>query len=232
MKLLGGVYFDQSGLSTSMRGMHMQTELLSVISENMMGFDKIGYQEKENIVSSFAEYIGVHAHSVVQNDRVGRLYSSGNNLDFALAKQGYFQYLTPEGIKQTRDGRFKLDKDGYLLTQEGYNVLSKSGIPVKIDTFVDDISKVKVDTDGSISVFNEETGKMEHASDIAVVTKDGNIADEPDVRQGFVESGNVRIEEQFFNAIPVRRNFQANRQMFVMQNDLLNQTIQSLGSSS
>ena len=188
MKLFGGVYFDQSGLSTSMRGMHMQTELLSVISENMMGFDKVGYQEKENIVSSFAEYIGVHAHSVVQNDRVGRLYSSGNNLDFALAKQGYFQYLTP--------------------------------------------SKVKVDTDGSINVFNEETGEMEHASDIAVVTKDGILSDQPDIRQGFVESGNVRLEEQFFNAIPIRRNFQANRQMFVMQNDLLNQTIQSLGSSS
>ena len=105
-------------------------------------------------------------------------------------------------------------------------------MPVKINTFVDDISKIKVDTDGSINVFNEETGRMEHAADIAVVTKDGNIADEPDIRQGFVESGNVRIEEQFFNAIPVRRNFQANRQMFVMQNDLLNQTIQSLGSSS
>ena len=232
MKLYGGIYFDERGLSTSIRGMHMQTSQINNIAQNITGFDKPGYQRIENVVSSFSEYVGVHGLSTVVDDSVGRIYSTGKQLDFALAEKGYFQYATPNGVLLTRDGRFKMDKYGYLLTNQGYKVLSKDGSPIKFETIPDNIEHIKVNTDGDIEVFNNKNGKMEYIASFGIVDKEGFITDVTDVRQGYIESSNVRSETEIFDLVPMKRNFQANRQMFVTQNNMLNKTIQSLSQSS
>ncbi len=232
MKLYGGIYFDERGLSTSIRGMHMQTSQINNIAQNIAGFDKPGYQRIENVVSSFSEYVGVHGLSTVVDDSVGRIYSTGRTLDLALAKKGFFQYETPNGIKLTRDGRFRMDKDGYLLTNENYKILAKDGSPIQFKNIPDDLKHVKINTSGDIEVFNNKNGKMEYIASLGIVDKEGLISDETDVRQGFIESSNVRSETEIFDLVPMRRNFQANRQMFVTQNNMLNKTIQSLSQTS
>jgi len=232
MKLFGGIYFDERGLSTSIRGMHMQTAQINNIAQNITGFDKPGYQRIENVVSSFSEYVGVHGLSTVVDDSVGRIYATGHTLDLALAKKGYFQYATPNGVKLTRDGRFKMDKDGYLLTNENYHVLGKDGSAIRFNNIPDDMAHVKINTAGDIEVYNNKNGKMEYVASLGVVDKSGSIADETDVRQGYIESSNVRSETEIFDLVPMKRNFQANRQMFITQNNMLNKTIQSLSQTS
>ena len=232
MKIYGGIYFDESGLSTSIRGMQMQAAQIGNIGKNMNGFNQPGYQRIENVVSNFSQYVGVHGLSTVVDDSVGRLYVTDNILDLALAKKGYFQYLTPNGIKQTRDGRFKMDKDGYLLTNEDFKVLSKDGSPIRFTSIPDDIKNIRINTYGDIEVYNDKTGKTEYIASLSVVDKDGSIVDETDVRQGYIESSNVRSETEVYDLVPLKHHFQANRQMFVMQNKMLTQTIQSLGQSS
>ncbi|MCQ2957730.1 MAG: flagellar hook-basal body complex protein [Candidatus Gastranaerophilales bacterium] len=232
MKLYGGIYFDERGLSTSIRGMHMQTSQINNIAQNIAGFDKPGYQRIENVVSSFSEYVGVHGLSTVVDDKVGRIYATGHDLDLALAKKGYFQYVTPNGVKLTRDGRFKMDKNGYLLTNENYNVLGKDGMPIRFVNVPDDLKHVKISTSGDIEVYNKLNGEMEYIASLGIVDKTGSLADEADVRQGYIESSNVRSETEIMDLVPMQRNFQANRQMFITQNNMLNKTIQSLSQNS
>ena len=78
----------------------------------------------------------------------------------------------------------------------------------------------------------KKTGKMQFVGSLSVVNKEGLLSDETDVRQGYIESSNVRSETEIFDLVPMKRNFQANRQMFVTQNNMLNKTIQSLSQSS
>ena len=52
MQINGGVRFCEHGMRASIRAMHVQTQLLGMINENVAGFDKVGYQRKEGIVSS------------------------------------------------------------------------------------------------------------------------------------------------------------------------------------
>ena len=61
LRLNGGIQYDTSGLTASIRAMHVDSELIGISNENIGGFDKVGYQRKEAVVSSFAEYLGVHA---------------------------------------------------------------------------------------------------------------------------------------------------------------------------
>ena len=124
MRINAGIFYNDNGLTNSIRAMHLQSEILGIRNENVGGFDKVGYQRKEPVVSSFTEFMGVHALSTTVDDKVGRISISDNPLDIAIANKGYFQVDTGNGIKLTRDGRFKVGSDGSLLTLEDAQVLS------------------------------------------------------------------------------------------------------------
>ena len=99
MKLNGGVQLNESGLKIALRAMQVQTALMSNVSQNVNGFDKVGYQRREAVVSSFTEFLGIDGLSSVVDDKVGRLTMTQNPLDLAMATKGYFQIQTPEGIR-------------------------------------------------------------------------------------------------------------------------------------
>jgi len=229
MRIYGGVYYNEDGLSTAVRGMSAQTKLFGIINDNILGYNKTGYQGKTAVTSSFAEVIGANAISEVRDNQVGRLTKSEKPLDFALASEGFFQYLGPDGIKATRDGRFQIDKEGYLLTLENQKILSNSGEPIKFNKLPDTAEDVKLDSNGSIFVLNHQTKELDPVATLGIVSDKGAIMKNPDVKQGFQEASNVMLQTEFMNLIPVRRSFAANRQMFIMQNSLLSQAIQQLG---
>lgn len=229
MKLAGGVYVSEDGLSTSVRDMHLQTVLFQNSNTNIVGFNKVGFQRRVPVVSSFASLLGANAFSETTDTQVGRLSITKRPLDFALNKEGYFQYKTPEGIKLTRDGRFKMDKNGFIKTQEGYNVLSSAGQLLKLPIIPEELKNIKVDKDGQIQVIDPVNFKVYKAGQFSIVSNEGSILRDVDVRQGYIENSNINLQYEFLSMLPIRRNFEANRQMFLIQNDQLSKTIQELG---
>ena len=55
MQINGGVRFCEQGIKSSIRAMHVQSEILGMINENVTGFDKVGFKRREPVVSSFTE---------------------------------------------------------------------------------------------------------------------------------------------------------------------------------
>lgn len=70
---------------------------------------------------SFVEMDGVYT-----DFRQGSLQKSGRALDVAIEGNGFFEVLTPSGIRYTRQGNFSIDKEGRLVTSSGFPVLSKA----------------------------------------------------------------------------------------------------------
>ena len=232
MRLQGGVSLSKTGLGMSISAMHLGMEIMGIGSENVTGSDKVGYQRKEPVVSSFAQYLGIHALSTAVDDQVGRIIVSQSPLDCALSEKGYFQLLHKDGtIALTRDGRFHLDKDGNLLSVKGHNVLSAGGQPIVFPVVPDELKDVKISKEGNISIFNAQTRKMVDAGKIAVVSSEGAIVTEPCVEQQCLEYSNVSLQQEFMELVPVKRNFDANRQLFMLQNSKLSRAIQELGSA-
>ena len=231
MKINGGIRYCEKGLTTSLRAMHVQSELIGMYNENVSGFDKIGYQRQEPVVSSFTEFLGVHGLSKTTDDQVGRIMVSENPLDFALANKGYFQVQAADGTKLTRDGRFKLDKEGNLLTLEDDKVLSNAGMPIKLPIVPEQLQDVKVNAKGLISVLNRDTNKFETAGYIGVVDTNGVVVMNPEIKQSYNEYSNVSLQNEFIGMMPVIRNFEANRQVFMIQNQNLQKVISQLGQA-
>lgn len=228
MRLNGGVQYDTSGITASIRAMHLDSELIGISNENIGGFDKVGYQRNEAVVSSFAEYLGVHALSTTRDDKVGRIAVSENPLDIALANKGYFQTKTKNGVKLTRDGRFQIGKNKELLTLENAQVLSNAGTPIIFPFIPQDLKQIKVDKDGKITMFDTEKNKFVKIGQIGIVDHNGIGVLEPNVKQGYNEYSNVSLQQEFLSMMPIIKNFDANRQMFMLQNSVLGKTISQL----
>ena len=223
------IEYFQDGIRTPLYAMQVQQQLLSIHNGNVVGFDKVGYQRQEAVISSFKEYIGVHGISTSTDDKVGRITMTKNPLDLAIAVKGYFQIQTDNGIKLTRDGRFKIDKEGNLLSLEDHKVLSEAGVPIKLHIVPDDLKKIQIKDDGKISVFNDKTRKLEAVATLGIVDSHGMLVEEPVIKQGYCEFSNVAMANEFMEMMPIIRNFEANRQMFLIQNQNLQKLISQLG---
>jgi len=123
----------QTGLS----GLNASSRSLDVIGHNIANANTTGMKSSRaefgDLVasslgaaggSSIQAGIGVGVAAIAQQFTQGNISTTGNSLDVAINGGGFFQLTQPDGsIAYTRDGEFKLDKDGYLLTNTGANVM-------------------------------------------------------------------------------------------------------------
>jgi len=229
--VLRGYVYANDGLTTSLKGMHTQMSVLNIHTDNIASYAIPGYQRKQPVVTSFVEFLGPNAVDSATNTEIGRLRKSGNPLDVALASPGYFQRLNEQGsVELTRDGRFKLDKDGFLRSLDDKPILAADGTPFKFSIIPQDLERsVKIINTGEVRVFDWHTGKAVSMGRLGIANETGSPANKVDVKQHYVEDSNVMLQQEYMAIMPLRREFEANRQMFIMQNDSLSRMIQELG---
>jgi flagellar hook protein FlgE len=112
-----------SGLSAAARN-------LDVIGNNVANANTVGakssrvefadmYANSLTGLSSATNGIGVSVASVAQQFTQGDIVSTQNPLDMAINGRGFFR-VTMDGVPQyTRNGQFRMDKDGYIVTSQG-----------------------------------------------------------------------------------------------------------------
>ncbi len=145
-------------------GMLLQERKLSVVTNNLANADtpsfkrdllevsswytdmggKIQDSSPENPTNNFVYPMVVRVFTDLSQ---GPLRETGNDLDVAIEGEGFFGVRTQEGIRYTRKGNFRLDKEGYLITEEGYRVLDRNEREIKIAG-----NKVQFDPEGNIYV--------------------------------------------------------------------------------
>ncbi len=131
----------QTGLS----GLTASSRSLDVIGNNIANANTTGMKSSRTefgdlIASSLGAGgtggagIGVNVQTISQQFTQGNITTTGNNLDVAINGGGFFQLTQPDGTAAyTRDGSFKLDKSGNIVTNTGANVMGyptdKAGLP-------------------------------------------------------------------------------------------------------
>lgn len=128
----------QTGLS----GLNAASRNLDVIGNNIANANTTGMKasraEFADIVASagigggggVSAGIGVEVSTVSQQFSEGNTNITGNDLDLAIKGGGFFELKMPDGSSAyTRNGAFKLDKLGNVVTSTGANVM---GYPTDI----------------------------------------------------------------------------------------------------
>jgi flagellar basal-body rod protein FlgF len=102
-------------------------EHLTAIEKGLEGIDLPNreWAPEDFYRSQGAEHAKVQIAGSYTIHEQGQLTPTGNALDFGLNGKGFFEVLTPNGIRYTRRGSFTIDPSGRLVTDQGFPLLSK-----------------------------------------------------------------------------------------------------------
>ncbi|NLS45027.1 MAG: flagellar basal-body rod protein FlgG [Firmicutes bacterium] len=178
---------------------------------------------------------------------IQRVFSQGDfiqtegTLDLVIEGDGFFQILMPDGsVTFTRDGSFKRDDEGRMVTSDGFPIEPEILIPAEA---VD----LSIGTDGTVSALisgdsdPQEIGKIELAKFInpsglsaigrnlymATASSGQPIIGTPGlegfgtISQGFLEMSNVKVVEEMVNMIIAQRAYEVNSKAIQTSDDML-----------
>ena len=155
-------------LWTAASGMQAQALNIDVISNNLANVNTAGFKRSRAdfqdllyetiripgaLSSSDTEVPtgiqlghGTRPASVQRVFLEGSLQHTQNELDLAVEGDGFFQIIQPNGeTAYTRAGAFKMDKDGRIVTSDGFLLEPEITIP-------SDSRAISIGTDGTVSV--------------------------------------------------------------------------------
>jgi len=176
---------------------------------------------------------------VVRDISNGRMESTSAPLDVAITGKGYFAVQTPDGERYTRNGHFKLDEGGRLVTGDGHPVQGEGG---EITVQPED-GEIHIAADGTVSTDTGQVGKIRVVTfeDERALKKAGASLYDADgqaaapslgakLRQGMIETSNVEPVIEIAHMIEVMRAYQASADLTKAGEDLLKRTIEKLGA--
>ena len=127
------------GFQQGLSGLNASAKNLDVIGHNIANSNTTGFKSSRAEFSAMVNSamglagggrngIGVETAAVAQQFNQGGITVTGNSLDVAVNGNGFFTVQMPDGSRAyTRDGAFKLDTQGNIITNGGANVM---GVPV------------------------------------------------------------------------------------------------------
>lgn len=123
-----------SSMWTGITGLQAQGEALGVVADNIANANTTGFKasraEFSDVMSRSLKGIdggnqlgrGTRIQSVTPLMSQGGLDNTDRSTDLAINGNGFFQVKGSEGTSYTRDGSFRFDKNGLLVTSSGQRV--------------------------------------------------------------------------------------------------------------
>lgn len=205
----------------------------NAIAQNLANVSTVGYKR---LVSSFARTLAEQQDLFSEDDsgpvdvNLGvdfsqglSLIETGRTLDLALGGKGFFVVETTDGPVYTRSGMFRVNQNGQIVDSDG-RIISGQGGPITVGQDVA-LSQLYVGNDGTVKAGDSTLGRFrivefgDNEKELIPVGDNcfkapENIspaqADDVSVRQGYLESSNVKIIDELVNMIMVSRLYEAN----------------------
>ena len=168
----------------------------------------------------------------------GPLRPTGNALDLAISGKGFFTVDGPTGTLYTRNGNFRLDPTGKLVTADGYAVQGASGAVTLEASLPIDIS-----SDGSILQGGQTVGQLSVADFPGArgLLKQGSnyfraadpqltppAATGASVEQGKLEDSNAGSAQAAISVVGIMRQFEMLQKAAQIGNDMGKQAIEQV----
>jgi flagellar basal-body rod protein FlgG len=171
----------------------------------------------------------------------GNFQNTGNELDVAIEGDGFFQITMPDGtLNYTRDGAFKRDSTGRMVTSEGFPLEPQITIP-------EGATEISISSDGRVTVkmpnqtAAQDLGQIQLARFInpaGLESVGRNLLKETDASgapvvsnpgtdgagtlvQKYLEMANVQVVEEMVNMIVAERAYEMNSKAITTSDSML-----------
>ena len=244
-------------------GLDAQQTRMSVVSNNLANINTVGFKKARAIFedllyqnmgqvggstsqdtqdpSGFNVGTGVRVAGTDRNFAQGSYVGTDNPLDVMIDGRGFFQVLLPDGgLAYSRDGGFKIDADGRLVTATGYELQPAVTIPDGVESLTisaDGIIEAKLTgqagpvTLGTMQIadFVNPAGLQPRGQNLYVETVASGTPNlgTPGleglgaIAQGALEGSNVNVVEELVNMIETQRAYEMNSKAISVSDQML-----------
>ena len=251
------------GLYTAATGMNAMQSQIDVTSHNIANVNTTGFKqdraEFQDLIYESLNYtagqttqdtmnptgidvgLGVRLANIQKNFTQSDLKPTGNDLDIAIVGKGFFQITLPSGeIAYSRNGNFKLDREGTIVNGNGYALEPQIVVP-------QGAKDISIGNDGFVTAKDPQTGDTIELGQITladfinpaglaplgdslfmqtdasgdVVQGDPTTEQFGGLRQGMVESSNVKLVNEMVDLITAQRAYEANSKAITTADSML-----------
>jgi len=185
---------------------------------------------------------GVRPASISKVFTPGNMIQTGKELDLVIEGSGFFQIELPDGtLAYTRDGSFKMNQEGIIMTVDGYPLSPTITIPTNYE-------QLSIGSDGTVSATIPGTTTPQNIGTLQIVrftnpsgldarlgrnllleTEASGPPEEGQpglegrglIEQGFVENSNVQTVEEIIQLIIAQRAYEASSQVIQTSDQML-----------
>lgn len=239
-------------------GMHTQQEMLNVISNNLANLNTPGYKKSRISfvdlmykdvsqpqtsadLSAYQLGSGSAVAGVTKSFSMGEIKTTERQLDVAINGDGLFEVNLLDGSKAyTRNGSLNVSTDGYLTTNNGYQLSSLIHVPEGTTNLVigsDGVVQAAIQGEtGLVRIGQIELAKFTSTENLKALG--GNLylptAESGDamlgkpgeegnglVQQGFLEASNVNLIDEMVTMMLAQRAFEINSKVLQVSDEIL-----------
>jgi flagellar basal-body rod protein FlgG len=184
---------------------------------------------------------GVRTAATLKVFTQGEALATSRPLDMSIQGEGFFQVEMPTGeMRYTRDGSFRLNAEGNLVTASGYYLSPQITIP-------QDARSISIGDDGTVTVLqgNGNTSAQVGKIDLVRFVNPSGLSSEGQnlfaetgasgaptvgspgsdglgtIRQGFLEKSNVQMVSELVNLITAQRAYEVNAKAIKAGDEML-----------
>ena len=253
------------GLYTAYTGMLNEQNRMDILTNNLANASTVGFKKEGATSQSFdsvlavkltdqsvgaknVQRIGINHPGV----KIGENYTdytqgsfriTGNTYDLALSGQGFFavEFTNKTGetsTMYTRAGQFTLNKDGYLVNENGDYVLDTQSKRIKLNT----LAETAIASDGTIEQNGIPVAKIQVADfeDYNYLEKYGETYYKPvqgakltqsdaEVKSGYLEMANVQVVSEMVNLISITWAYESKQKIIQTYDNTLEIAATQLG---
>lgn len=253
------------GLYTAYTGMVNEQNRMDILTNNLANASTVGFKKEGSTSQSFDSILTVkikdqsvglqNVQKLGTNNpgvKIGENYTdftqgsfrvTDNTYDLALAGDGFFtiEFTNKAGetsTMYTRNGQFTLNREGYLVTQDGDYVLDTQNRRIQLNTLLDS----EIGSDGTITQAGRAVARIQvtNFEDYNYLEKYGETYYRPvegakttqadaDVKSGYLEMANVQVVSEMVNLISITRAYESNQKIIQAYDDTLETAVTQLG---
>lgn len=205
------------------------------VSRNIANASTHGYKRELRTEADFSAYMDSNAVTRTASDwSAGPMKYTGATANFAIEGDGWFQLRSPQGTLLTRDGAFRVDNDGRLVSQQGWPVLldADAGIPSGALTLKADnelwagdvrVGKFQLADVQAASLETLGPGLYRSQSEALIAPATASV------RQGYIEGSNVNSLTEMVTLIDSVRQAEAAQRMMRAYDEATETALTTLG---
>lgn len=241
-------------LKHSMNALQMLARVQEVTANNLANINTPGFKADKLFYRAFSKELhgrqvaGVEAHQTVQMQQ-GIFESTGNTFDLAIEGEGFFEVEHDGKLFLTRNGRFSVNQEGYLIDDAGAFVQGHGGA-IQLPQYTQSQTAeqqidIEVTKDGTIQIDDiaQDRIKLVRVDNVQSLERGSNtyfklpedaqqkqlVDEQSNVVQGFYENGNVEPLAEMVDMTSNMRLFESQQKAMQTTDEILSQVTTRLG---